>query len=584
MPHTAVNHRIIALRRFRPLAILPLLSLLALGSMGVSQAWAASSTDAPPSASPGQVEKRLPTPAPSNRLQLNIPAPVESQQLPEALRAKLESQKFALKNIVIEGATVYQKADLAFAYQEYVGKTISLLDARAIANKITTFYRNNGYILSQAVVPAQDVTNGTLKIRVVEGFIGTVSYTGDPSDPAEQKLLDSYAENIKNLHPVNISDMERYMLLMNDLPGSTITGLIRPSNSEFGAADLVLTVFRKTFEGSYTLDNRGSRVLGPWQHTFMLGANSMIDAYDHTQVRVMTTDPLRELFLAEFQHDEILDDEGTKFTFLASHTRTEPGDYLTPEHFVGDSDLFEAKISHPFMRMRQESLVGRFVVDVHNTDVDALGTDPLTRDRLRIARVGGTYNFLDLLRGSDSFDAQLSQGMNVFEATSSGSERSNPNGDSAFTKGNADVSRLQPLPENFSLLTAATGQYSFEPLLTDEQFSLGGADYGRAFDPAEALGDSGVGGKAELRYDDLVQEPYFDSYQLFTFFDIEEAWMRKVSPDSISMSSVGVGTRFKFTDNFSSAVEADFPVIKPVDDQTDYRHDPRIFFTMTARF
>jgi hemolysin activation/secretion protein len=542
----------------------------------------------PSTAAPGQVEKRVPKEIePSERIELSLPSPVESQKISEELRARLEKNKFELKSVVIEGATVYGRAALDFAYKNQIGQSISLLDARAIANRITTFYRNHGYILSQAVVPAQDVTEGVLKIRVIEGYISNVTYEGDISGEGERKRLDSYAVKIKELHPVAMADLERYMLLMNDLPGTTITGLIRPANTEFGAADLVLTVNRKTVEGSYTFDNRGSKFLGPWEHTFIGGANSVLGAFDHTQARIMTVDPFKELFLAELEHDEVLDSEGTKISLLASHTRTEPGDYLKQYHIVGDSDLFEAKISHPFMRTRQQSLVARGVLDVHNTGID-ISDAPVTRDRLRIARVGATYNFLDTMQGSDSIDTQLSQGMNIFSATDKGDNRSNPNGDSAFTKANFDMSRLQPLPENFSVLTSATGQYSFQALLTDEQFSLGGSDYGRAFDPAEALGDSGLGGKAEVRYDGLVEKPYFDSYQLFTFLDIEEAWIRAAPAGSdngsVSMSSFGIGSRFKFTDFISSSVEGDVPLIKPRDDQTSYRHSPRIFFTLSAHY
>jgi hemolysin activation/secretion protein len=586
MPHPVINRKTAVFGRLCLPAVLPLLGVLALCGAAISPAFA---VEIPPSAQPGQVGKKVaPLAKPSDQLRLNVPAPVESQKIPDKLRAQLESNKFALKSVLLDGATAYTSADLAFAYQDQIGHTISLLDARAIAAKITSFYRNNGYILTQAVVPAQDISKGVLKIRVVEGFIGNVTLEGDVSNERERARLNSYGDSIKSIHPAKMEDLERYMLLMNDLPGQTITGLIRPSTSGFASADLVLTVRRRTFEGSYTFDNRGSKYLGPFQHTWMMGANSIINSYDHTQVRVMTANPFKELFLIELQHDEILDTEGTKLTMLASHTRTQPGDTLKELHVVGDSDLFEAKISHPFLRLRQQSVVARAVLDFRNTGIDVFSRTPLTRDRLRIARLGTTYSFLDSLQGSDSIDVQLSQGMNIFEATDKGTNRSNPIGDSEFTKANFDMSRLQPLENNISLLTSATGQFAFQPLLTDEQFSFGGADYGRAFDPGEGLGDSGLGGKAELRYDGLVEQPYFDSYQLFTFFDIGEAWVRGTAPGSKagskSMSSVGLGSRFKFTENFSGSFEADFPVIKPINDPTNYRHNPRLFFSVTARF
>jgi hemolysin activation/secretion protein len=566
--------------------LLPFFGVMALIGGALSDAKAA--IEIPSTAQPGQIEKRFEPevqPVP-NTLQLNIPAPVESQQISDAQRAQLEKAKFVLQSLDLEGATVFSPADFTPLYEAKIGQTISLLDAKEIANKITDMYRDKGYILSQAIVPAQTVTDGVLKIRAVEGYISTVVFEGSASDAAEQASLQTYADKISSDRPAQMADIERYMLLMNDMPGATVTGLIRPAQDTVGAADLVLTVHEKKYEGSYQFDNRGSRYIGPWQHTFMLGANSLIDSFDHTQVRVETADPFKELFGIEAEHDEILDSEGTKLSLLGSHTRTQPGGDLSQLNVIGNSDLLEAKLSHPFVRLRQDSVVGRIAFDVHNTTTDVFSNEALATDRLRIARVGGNYSFLDTARGSDSIDVQLSQGMNIFNATSSGDARSNAFGDSAFTKTNFDLSRLQQLPHKLSLLTSATGQYSFDPLLTDEQFSLGGTEYGRAFDPGEVLGDSGIAGKAELRYSDSVGEAYFQTYQLYGFFDVGEVWIRNspAGASPVSLSSTGVGTRVNFTDYLSSSFEVSVPTIKPNSDATSYRHSPRLFFTLSAHF
>ena len=100
-----------------------------------------------------------------------------------------------------------------------------------------------------------------------------------------------------------------------------------------------------------------------------------------------------------------------------------------------------------------ENLIGRILVDYHDTVTDIFKTIDYTTDRLRVARAGLTYNIVDSLRGNNLVDAQLSQGMDIFGATSSGANRSNAVGDSSFTKINMDMSRTQPLPSNFSLMT-----------------------------------------------------------------------------------------------------------------------------------
>ena len=564
--------------------VLVFICVFAFMGAGIAPALAAT---VPPSVSPGQVEKRFaPTPEVPETPQLQLPNPGQPEMSKE-MREKLEKKQFVLKSVEIEGATVYTQDQLKFAYEDMIGKTISLLDAQGIAARITDLYHNAGYVLSQAVVPPQDVDDGVLKIRVVEGFIGDVTIHGDLTD-GERERIESFADNIKAMKPIRTQDIERYLLLINDLPGATVNGLLRPSPEQFGAAELVVTLTEKKFDGSYVFDNRGSKYIGPWQHTLAAGANSLFGLYDRTQIRAFTSTPdSNQLIGGELTHEEQLDGEGTKLGLLVSHIRTAPGDSLTSLNVIGNSDLLEAKVTHPFIRLRTENLFGRVLFDYHNTITDIFNTTPFTKDRLRVARIGGTYNIVDPLRGNNLVDLQMSQGINIFGASSQGTDRSNAVGDSTFTKFNMDVSRTQPLPNNFSFLVGAIGQYSFDPLLADEQFALGGSEYARAFDPAELLGDQGLAAKGELRYTGLVDEPYFSSYQIYGFYDVGQVWIMQGGPGSNSntmLSSTGAGARVIFTDNFSGNVELAVPLIKGTVDQTSYRHDPRIFTNLTARF
>ena len=548
----------------------------------------ASPLQVPAAAQPSQVEKRFNnTPAPMQNIEMNLPLPGEQKELSKEAQDKLKKVQFVLKEVSIEGATVFKAEELATTYSDLVGQKISLLDAQAIARKITDMYHKAGYVLSQAVVPQQEVKNGVLKIRVVEGFVGGFLIQGDLT-PGERKQLSSYAENITRMKPVRTQDLERYLLLMNDLPGSTVKGLLRPSPTQFGAAELVLTATKKAYSGELSVDNRGSKYIGPWQESATVVANSLFGVYDRTQLRVSTANPNKELTSFELQHDEELDDDGTKLSLLASNTHTQPGDALTSAEIVGNSELYELKVSHPFLRSRQENLNGRVLFDWHDSDTNVFKHLDFNQDRLRVGRLGGTYNIVDGWRGNNLVDLQVSKGFDIFNASSvKDIYRTNPLGESDFTKFNLDVSRLQQLPNNFSIFAAASGQYSLDPLFIAEQFSLGGTGFGGAYDPAELLGDQGLAGKLELRYNGLVGDPYFNSYQLFTYYDIGRVWLRDVpssSNDKKSLASVGGGIRTSFTESLSSSLEVGLPLTKAASNQGGHGDSPRVFFGTTARF
>ena len=563
--------------------------LATLLSSSCISAASAAVVNVPNSVESSQIEKRFNdnSQPPLENIEMNLPLPGEQKELSKAQQDKLSKVQFVLKEVSIEGATAFSATELTPAYADMVGKKISLLDAQTIARKISDMYHKAGYVLSQAIVPPQEVKSGVLKIRVIEGFVGGFLIQGDVKE-GERKVLSGYAENITRMKPVSTQALERYLLLMNDLPGSTVKGLLRPSPTQFGAAELVLTVSKKSYEGSLSVDNRGSKYVGPWQESATLVANSLFGMYDRTQLRISTASPTSELRSFEIQHDEQLDSDGTKLSLLASNTHTQPGDALKNAQIVGDSELYEVKGAHPFIRSRQENLVGRILFDYHDSSTNIFKHLDYSQDRLRVGRIGGNYNIVDGWRGNNLFDGQISKGFDVFNASSvKDFYRTNPLGESDFTKFNLDISRVQPLPNNFSLLAAASGQYSMDPLFVAEQFSLGGTDFGGAYDPAELLGDQGIAGKLELRYNGNVGETYFNSYQLYSYYDIGRVWLRDV-PSGVnekdSLATVGAGIRTSFTENLSSTLEVAVPMTKPASNQGGHGNDPRLFFGTTARF
>lgn len=541
----------------------------------------------PSSADVGQTSKRLQSESTGVESgDIGLPLPGQQKELTPAQEAALSKVKFTLKSVNIDGNHVLSEDELKSTYESYVGKQISLLEAQTIARKITALYQQKGYVLSQAVVPKQEVKGGVLTIRVVEGFVSSILINGDVTEGEREQLM-GYFSNIRDARPVTTKALERNLLLANDLPGVSVKGVLRPSATEFGAADLVVTVTRKMFDATASVDNRGSKYIGPWQHSVTGGVNSALGLFDRTQLRLTTASPTVELRGYELMHEEMIGNQGTRLTLLGSRTNTQPGDSLKAIEIQGQSDLLEAKVTHPFIRARQENLVGRVLFDYMNSDTDVFSNVNFTEDRLRVLRAGGSYNFFDAWKGNNAFDLQASRGLNILNASESGVARTNANGESNFTKFNGEVSRTQQLPSNFSLFASVAGQYSMDQLLLSEQFSLGGTSYGGAYDPADVLGDQGVAGKLELRYSGIVGEPYFDAYQLYTYWDGGRAWLRNApagANDKRSLASVGGGVRASLTPNLSSSLEVAVPMTRDASNQGGHGQDPRVFFGATARF
>ena len=181
-----------------------------------------------PSIDPGRAPERVaPAPAPAPRPALpELPKP--SGEVPDALK----SVKVVLREVAIEGTSLLlpQAQEMA---RGIVGPTITGADIFELARSLTALYRNAGYLLTVVIVPPQELSSGRLRLRVVEGYIANVHVEGDP---AVAGRLTQLGEKIKASQPLQADDLERYLLLANDLPGVRVRAVLSPSQTP-GAAE-----------------------------------------------------------------------------------------------------------------------------------------------------------------------------------------------------------------------------------------------------------------------------------------------------------------------------------------------------------
>ena len=117
----------------------------------------------------------------------------------------------------------------------------------------------------RAYVPPQRVSDGVFTIRVVEGYVAALSVQG--GSPSVQARIRGYLAPALASHPLRLGLIERGLLLANDLGGVTAGGVLRPSASVPGAADLIVTVEQPRVTGGISIDNRGSHFSGLWTVT-----------------------------------------------------------------------------------------------------------------------------------------------------------------------------------------------------------------------------------------------------------------------------------------------------------------------------
>jgi hemolysin activation/secretion protein len=575
---------------------------VAIGASGTAGA-----QNLPPAADPGRVQQRFEPPQQPRTTTDQVVPQVEPERQIQGDATKI---KFNLTAVVVEGSTVYDAGALSEAWAGMVGKQISLADAQLIADRITARYRNDGYILSRAIIPAQRIAGGSLRIQVVEGYIKDYRIDGvfpdgmaggGPISGVRAKLA-AYAEKMVGTRPITAKMMERYLLLANDLPGITAQAVLAPAQGgDPGGATLVVQAKKKAVDFFGSVDNYGSRFSGPYQGQAGIVLNSPFGLSERIGIRgINTIGDWKELHYLEGNWDQDIGSEGTKVGFGVAYSKSHPGNLIPAIEDQIDGTVWTEtfRVSHPFMRSRTTNWYGRASLvwrDVKTdngalenpTGPDALGAH--NRDHLRILRIGTSYDLVDRFRGVSFFDVEVSQGLPVFNYTRKGDESSRPEASGKFTKITGEVSRLQSLfLPGLNLYVAAQGQFSPDKLLASEEFGVGGSQYGRGYDPSEITGDSGVATKVELQYGGPADFRFLKGYQFFAFWDYGKTWNRdkaskKDGTDRDSLMSAGAGVRLNFID----AVSGEFFLAKPLTRDIAGRGNAdnwRGFFSLTTRF
>lgn len=534
----------------------------------------------PPSLQPGREREQFATPQAPRAQPRGAVIALPSTVAP----AGAATVKLVIRDISITGSTVYSQEMIGTLYADLIGHEVPLQAVYDLAQRITAKYGQDGYVLSRAIVPPQNLNAGgaVVHIQVIEGYIDRVVW------PAKlnryRNFFTYYEARIVADRPANIRTLERYLLLLGDLPGFKVSTKLEPSKTELAASTLVVEVTEKPLDVFGRVDNHGSRGQGPGEFFSSATLNNILGAHEAFTATYAGSVQLRELQYVGATYRQVLTGEGLTAFIDGSYSWGRPGtrelellDYKTRALYA------DAGLAYPLIRSRERNLTLTalgFVSEPVGIIFDDPGTPPSTRDRLRGARLRADSDWADPLRGINQFFAQFSQGIQGLGSTDNDNPlASRGNGRVDFSKLEFSYSRLQPLFWNLSTFVSAYTQYAFTPLLSPELCVYGGRFYGRAFDFNAMVADKCWEVVGELRVDMPMPAGLFSLAQLYGFADhgrLTNIHPEFLTPKEQEGSSLGAGIRFGWQNQFNT----DFYVAKAIEGPRD---DTRVFFVVTAR-
>jgi hemolysin activation/secretion protein len=465
----------------------------------------------------------------------------------------------AVGSVVIDGLETLTRSDFAAAIEPFAGRNLDRGELRGLTDAIAQTARDRGLVLASAWIPEQELIGGMLRVRVDEGTIDEVRVEGS-DDPAIRAQL----SRLIGMRPVTLSALQREVLLADDLPGVWIRST--RFENDGNRRVLVVDARRQDFGGSVLVATDGTKPVGPVRARIDLDANGLISPRDRVDLSY-TMSPLDPGELAFFnaRYSVIVNDLGTQVGLFGSYSQTEPGAYLAARQIEGEAWQGGIRLRHPLMRTQSRSLWLEASGEVQDLRQDRFGS--LARhDRIALARLG-FYGYAPLAGGTLQGRATASRGLDILDATRLGDPlASRTDASSQFTTLSWWLNWRRGLAKRVSLSLAANGQFSSDPLLIGESFALGGNAFLRGYDFAQRVGDRGIAGVGELRYDWPDALGVVRNVQLYAFADGGTVSNLESGLGGGTLASGGGGFRADLTRN----LDLDFEVAVPL---TEARYD-----------
>ncbi len=475
------------------------------------------------------------------------PQPAPGLQIDQPARPALEAGAavgFRVERIRVTGAAAIPESDLLPLVAEFTGRDVTLAELADATARITAFYRERGFLVARAYVPAQEIRDGVLEIAVLEGRFGNVEVRNAAN--LAPRLAEEAVAPLRSGGVIEENALDRALLLLDDLGGVAARGTLSPGQA-VGTADLAVDLAPdKPYAASLDIDNYGNRYTGRWRFGGSASAYNLAGRGDTLSARALVAQRA-DLAYGQLGYDLPLTGDGWRAGALATYTDYTLGRELSNLGATGEATIGTGYVRYPLIRSRRGSLFAQAAVDYKDLEdrVDSAGSFNPRNLWLGSVSLFGSAPDAVLAGGITSGSVTLGAGtLDIEDPTALAIDSATTRADGSFRKLTYSLVRLQDLATRWQVYAAVSGQLASQNLDPVEKFSLGGPFGVRAYPTGEAPGDEGVLGTLELRYVTPVPDTPLAA-QLVAFLDSGSITINKnpfaPQPNRRTLTGAGVG-------------------------------------------
>ena len=202
---------------------------------------------------------------------------------------------FTLKAIELDESKVLEKTKLEALKGEYLEKEIGVKDLYELVNKINKLYLEEGYYTCRAVLPAQTIKGGVVKINLIEGTTNEIKVQGNKYTKSNyiSKRMSLKQGRVDNINKLN-EDLLRFNA-SNDVQ----LRISMQAGSEPGTTDYIISAYEpQNITWSIYSDNAGSDTSGEYRGGLFFNDRSLTGVRDALSMNTMLSDGTKSFGLA----------------------------------------------------------------------------------------------------------------------------------------------------------------------------------------------------------------------------------------------------------------------------------------------
>ncbi|HTY92802.1 MAG TPA: ShlB/FhaC/HecB family hemolysin secretion/activation protein [Steroidobacteraceae bacterium] len=456
-------------------------------------------------------------------------------------------QNFSILEYRVLGNSTLPVKAIEQAVMSHLGFDKSLKDVEAARTDLEAAYHKAGFGTVFVDIPEQTVAEGIVRLRVTEGRLNSAEITGARYF-SERQIKAAVPAAAAGTVPSLPALQAQLSQVNSQSPDRSVVPVLKAGPVP-GTVDLSLRVQDKLpvhgsveVNNQYTVDTTSLRLLGNLSYGNLFGRLDTFSAQYETAPA--HTDQVSVLAANYATH---IGSGGEQLSAYVLHSNSNIAT-LGSVAVLGRGTVYGARFVVPLVR------------DADQLDTFTLGAD--YKDYGQVVNVSSSsslstpVSYTDLTAG---FNESRTHGIAHWEwsVTANLGPRGAPNRELQFQNKRfdasadyfyvrADGSLILNGPAHSHLTLQLDGQYAVEPLISNEQFSIGGAASVRGYLETEALGDRG--GRASLQLQAPAWQPvHLLRLEPFVFFDAARAITLDALQSDIPvvvLRSTGVGINF----------------------------------------